>query len=207
MGILGEVEGPVIIDNVRLYLHPKVYKPAEDTFILLEFIPKVVKGKKVVDLGCGVGVLGIKALLEGAREAILVDLNPYAVRISRINVELNGLNGGAHIIQSDLLSPLRTLKKVDLIIFNPPYLPGRDWDDWLDYSWYGGEGGVEVFSRFICQLTSNNYVGELVFTSPKTREWEEAVEKLVEADYDIEKVGGFHKFFETVEVYYCVRRL
>ncbi len=47
---------------------------------------------RVLDLGCGTGILGLAAKLLGAEEVLLADLNPLCVSTSRRNAELNGLN-------------------------------------------------------------------------------------------------------------------
>ncbi len=46
---------------------------------------------RVLDLGCGTGILGLAALLLGAEDVLAVDLNPLCVSTTRRNAELNGL--------------------------------------------------------------------------------------------------------------------
>jgi ribosomal protein L11 methyltransferase len=46
---------------------------------------------RVLDLGCGTGILGLAASLLGAEDVLAVDLNPLCVSTTRINAELNGL--------------------------------------------------------------------------------------------------------------------
>lgn len=53
--------------------------------------PELVQGKRVVDFGCGSGVVAIAAALAGAREVIACDIDPLALRASRINAGLNGV--------------------------------------------------------------------------------------------------------------------
>jgi len=50
-----------------------------------------VKGKTVIDFGCGSGVLAIAALKLGAAKAIGVDHDPQALLASRDNAERNGV--------------------------------------------------------------------------------------------------------------------
>ncbi len=47
--------------------------------------------KKVLDYGCGSGVLGIAALKLGARHAVGVDHDPQALLATRDNAERNGV--------------------------------------------------------------------------------------------------------------------
>lgn len=53
--------------------------------------PGWVKGKRVMDFGCGSGVVAIAAALAGAREVIACDIDPLAIQASRVNARLNGV--------------------------------------------------------------------------------------------------------------------
>ena len=47
--------------------------------------------KLVIDYGCGSGILGVAALLLGARQVLAVDIDPQAVLATRQNAALNGV--------------------------------------------------------------------------------------------------------------------
>ena len=49
-------------------------------------------GKTVLDMGCGSGVLGIYAAMRGASEVVFVDIDPWSIRNTRENLDLNGLH-------------------------------------------------------------------------------------------------------------------
>lgn len=51
-----------------------------------------VKGKTVIDYGCGSGVLAIAAALLGANKVIGVDLDPQALEATQANAERNNAN-------------------------------------------------------------------------------------------------------------------
>jgi predicted nicotinamide N-methyase len=53
--------------------------------------PEWVAGRRVLDFGCGSGVVAIAAALAGAREVIACDNDPYALEVTRVNAELNGV--------------------------------------------------------------------------------------------------------------------
>ncbi len=76
--------------------------------------------EKVLDLGCGYGVVGIWAAKRlGAERVVMLDIDPKAVAVARENARLNGVEG-VRIVQSD---GFRDLDDVDFstIISNPPY--------------------------------------------------------------------------------------
>jgi predicted nicotinamide N-methyase len=56
-------------------------------FLLLQ--PHRVAGKRVLDFGCGSGVVAIAAAQAGAREVIACDIDPLALQATRYNARLN----------------------------------------------------------------------------------------------------------------------
>ncbi|OJY97187.1 MAG: ribosomal protein L11 methyltransferase [Lysobacterales bacterium 63-13] len=62
------------------------------TALCLEWLDQAdLAGKRVIDYGCGSGVLAIAAALLGAREVIAIDNDPQAIEASRDNAERNGV--------------------------------------------------------------------------------------------------------------------
>jgi len=53
--------------------------------------PELVRGKRVVDFGCGSGVVAIAAAKAGAREVVACDIDPLAILATRENAKLNGV--------------------------------------------------------------------------------------------------------------------
>eukprot|EP00629_Pelagomonadales_sp_RCC1024_P006362 CAMPEP_0119263004 /NCGR_PEP_ID=MMETSP1329-20130426/2548_1 /TAXON_ID=114041 /ORGANISM="Genus nov. species nov., Strain RCC1024" /LENGTH=245 /DNA_ID=CAMNT_0007262695 /DNA_START=210 /DNA_END=944 /DNA_ORIENTATION=+ len=58
--------------------------------------PETVEGRTVVDLGCGLGVVGISAALAGADVALL-DREPEALHCAMSTAALNGVTVTAHV--------------------------------------------------------------------------------------------------------------
>ena len=82
----------------------------------VEFAP----GMKVLDLGCGCGLVGILAAkLCGGENVVLCDVDPLAVEIARKNAAANGV-GGVKVALSDGFKALDDTG-FDLILSNPPY--------------------------------------------------------------------------------------
>ncbi len=50
-----------------------------------------VRGRRVLDFGCGSGVVAIAAALAGAREVVACDIDPLALEATRRNADLNGV--------------------------------------------------------------------------------------------------------------------
>jgi predicted nicotinamide N-methyase len=53
--------------------------------------PEWVKDKRVIDFGCGSGVVAVAAKLAGAREVIACDLDEAALAVTKLNALLNGV--------------------------------------------------------------------------------------------------------------------
>lgn len=62
------------------------------TALCLEWLDSTaVKGKRVIDFGCGSGILAIAALLLGAEHAVGTDIDLQALEASRDNAQRNGI--------------------------------------------------------------------------------------------------------------------
>ena len=53
--------------------------------------PDVVRGRRVVDVGAGGGVVAIAAALAGASAVTAVDIEPFAIEACRLNAAANGV--------------------------------------------------------------------------------------------------------------------
>ena len=82
-------------DRVKFLINPGLSFGTgshESTKMCIEEIEKHVKdGDKILDLGCGSGILSVIALLLGAGDATAVDIDPMAVEVAYSNLKLNGL--------------------------------------------------------------------------------------------------------------------
>lgn len=72
------------------------------TALCLEWLDQAdLAGKRVIDYGCGSGVLAIAAALLGAREVIAIDNDPQAIEASRDNAERNGVAASVALFLPD----------------------------------------------------------------------------------------------------------
>lgn len=78
------------------------------------------QGDKVLDLGCGYGVVGILASkIIGATNVVMTDIDDSAISLTKENVILNQVTG-TEVCQSDGFKNLNQ-KDFTLILSNPPY--------------------------------------------------------------------------------------
>lgn len=89
------------------------------TRLLLEHVPLPEEGK-VLDLGCGWGIVGIYAAKKlGTERVVMCDISEEAVSLSRANLTRNGLDDGV-VRLSDGLKGIEE-RDFSLILSNPPY--------------------------------------------------------------------------------------
>ena len=99
---------------LKLELVPGVFHPTTCTQLLAEHMVNI-KGKTVLDLGCGVGPIAITAALNGAEKVYAVDIMEEACQATLANSELNGVAERVDVKQGDLFKPLKGLK-FDIIV-------------------------------------------------------------------------------------------
>ena len=80
----------------------------------LELLEQALRpGDKVLDLGCGSGILAIAALSLGASRAVGVDIDPKAADVAFENAALNGIGDGRlSVYAGDVLTDKRLSAKL-----------------------------------------------------------------------------------------------
>lgn len=89
----------------------------ETTSLCIKLMEKYIsKGDKVLDVGCGSGILAIVAALLGAGEVLGVEIDPVAVKIAEENIRLNKVENVAEAKYGDLTKGVDF--KADLVVAN-----------------------------------------------------------------------------------------
>lgn len=93
--------------------------PDRGTMAMLRSI-QLKENDKLLDLGCGYGLVGISAAkVIGEERVFMVDINERAVEYAKINAEANGVSG-VTIKHGSGLEPVQDCD-FSLILSNPPY--------------------------------------------------------------------------------------
>lgn len=108
---------------LRLTSNSGVFSPGHvdpATDLLLRQIPPL-EGR-LLDLGCGYGVVGIALAKANDIQVTMADINPRALALARHNCEENGIQ--AEVVQSDGFDALPGT--FDTIALNPPIHAGKE---------------------------------------------------------------------------------
>lgn len=171
---------------------PEVYPPSDDSILLIESL-EVREGERVLEVGCGSGVVSIHCAQNGC-VVTAVDINPRAVDLTRRNAETNGTD--IRVSESDVYGNVEGV--FDTIVFNLPYLP-VDEEGLLAKAWSGGPDGLGPLPRLLEgapeHLTPDGRVVVVVSSLTEPRALEEALE-----GYEVRTLGEKRLFFERLSV-------
>lgn len=99
-----------------------------DPILLASFVSPA---EHAVDLGAGVGIIGILLLATGrARRVTAVEIQPQLAALARENAHANGLAGRLQVIEGDFREV--SVTNADAVVFNPPYFRANEGHGALD---------------------------------------------------------------------------
>ncbi|KAJ6519448.1 S-adenosyl-L-methionine-dependent methyltransferase [Mycena sanguinolenta] len=156
------------LSHLRPADYEHVYEPAEDTFILLDALEQEAEQLKSLnprislEIGSGSGcVSSFLGNITGSSTALYLctDINPYACKCTISTGRQNKVS--LEPVNASLAHPLlaRLRNSVDIILFNPPYVPtvfneasGAQENRDIEGSWAGGQDGMQVTDKFFPQV-------------------------------------------------------
>lgn len=143
------------------FVDERVLVPRPETEALVEEALKIIRTRKdpllLLDMGTGPGTIGLTIAKKTRHDVICVDISPDALCVAKKNALLLDVSDRTSLICSDLFSAIQKSVKFDLILANLPYIPSEEWNaltcDVRNFepkiALNGGEGGVEIYRRFI----------------------------------------------------------
>ena len=105
-------------DSVR----PTTDKVKESIFNIIQFD---IEGRRILDMFCGCGQLGIEALSRGAASAVFVDISRASIAVTEENLTTTGFRNVSKTVLANSLEYLdRTSEIFDIAFLDPPYHAG-----------------------------------------------------------------------------------
>lgn len=114
----------------------------------------------VLELFTGAGHIGLAAVVDGSRDLVMVDLNPAACSLARLNADMSGMGDRAEVREGRVDEVLRDDERFVVIIADPPWVPSSDIGEFPEdptIAIDGGSDGLEL-ARQACDVIGRHLV-------------------------------------------------
>lgn len=123
-----------VLNDILGYKNRKIFQDTDcfsfslDSIMLANFATIRLKDKRIVDLGCGNGVIPLIMSLRCDKKIIGVELQSKIADMAKRSIEYNGLTDTIEIINCNMKDYVsdETFESFDLITCNPPYFKVND---------------------------------------------------------------------------------
>ncbi len=132
-----------------------VYFPTRHEHLSLfqKWLAKQTGFSRAIDIGTGCGVLTFYMLQHGISNISASDINPNSLYSLALNLNVKESNQ-VELLQTSLLEGIET-SDVDLIVFNPPWIPEQS-ANMIDKSVYYNEGFFEAYFNQVYEKIDAN---------------------------------------------------
>ncbi len=146
------------------FVDERVLVPRPETETLVEEALDIIRTRNdtlfLLDMGTGPGTIGLTIAKRTGHKVMCVDISPGALCVAKKNALLLDVSDSTSFICSDLFSAIQKSAKFDLILANLPYIPSEELNTLMrdvrdfepEIALDGGEGGIEIYKRFIDEL-------------------------------------------------------
>ena len=175
---MATIVAEVLGQRLELETEPGLFSPehADRGTLAMLSCAHFEPGMKVLDLGCGCGLVGILAArLCGEGNVILSDVDPLAVEVAARNAARNGVGGVKPAVSEGFSSIDET--GFDLIFSHPPY-----------------QSDFSVAKAFIEKGFNRLKLGGTLLMVTKRREWYRNKLIAIFGGVRIHEIDGYHVF-------------
>lgn len=132
-----------------------------DSILLYQFVALNAPKGKVLDVGCGCGVVGLLLARDFGVDLTGIDIQPEMIEFARENASLNGIN--ACFVEGNYLS-MSPESKFDLVVSNPPFYHAetlKSQNESLKYARYASSMPIDQMLKQTNRVLSTK--GDLFF--------------------------------------------
>ena len=165
-------------EQLRLETQKGLFSPehADRGTLAMLSVTEFAPGMKVMDLGCGCGIVGVIAAKKcGAENVVMSDVDPAAVETARENAAANGV-GSVKAVLSDGFDGVDEAG-FDLILSNPPY-----------------QTDFAVAKKFIEKGFNRLKVGGRMMMVTKRLDWYRNKLKAIFGGVKVREIDGYYVF-------------
>ena len=183
--------------EIQIEIAQDVYSPSDDTLLMISAMNPQT-GQSVLEMGTGSGIIALHCAKAGCK-VTAADISENSLDCAKNNAEINNLK--INFIQSDLFSNIT--EKYNMIIFNPPYLSGKDAevlavDDKRQL--IGGEIGHEISVKFMEQAIQHLADNGRIYLLTSTETSEKVIQRARQL-FLVDKIVEQRMFFEVLAVW------
>jgi len=186
--------------DLDLTVRPGIFHPGwfVTSVMLLETLEMLdVKGKSVLEMGCGAGALACRAAQLQAK-SYAIDITSSACSNTYENALKNGLD--VRVLQSDLFDQMPGDIKFDFVLVNPPFIP-RYPESENDFAFCCGEDYeyyISLFDKLKMHLTTD---GEMLMALAKSCDVRRVLEIADLENVKYTRIASRRKWLETNYLY------
>lgn len=119
----------ILLSKIKSFENPKVNLEQYQTeseiaakSLWTAFLNNDIKGKTVIDLGCGTGIFGLGCSILGAKQVYLIDVDKEALEIAKKNKEFLEKELNKNLNTKFINKDIKEInKKADIVVQNPPF--------------------------------------------------------------------------------------
>jgi release factor glutamine methyltransferase len=176
-------------------IHAGVFPPTQfqSTGVFTRHLP-YVRGGSFLEIGCGAGVTAVTAALEGCARVVASDISTAAVRNTRANAILHGVDGIVSARHGDLFDVLEKGERFDMIFWNSNFVFVPEdyvFDQPIMHAFC--DAGYVTHRRFLAQAQRHLNPGGLLLLGFSSQGDERGLADLLdEAGYDFKVLSAVH---------------
>lgn len=173
-----------------------MYKPAEDSYLLLNEIIKK-KGEVLIDVGTGSGYIAINSK-DNFKLIVATDIDNKSIKEAKEKTR-NCYN--IDVVQCNLFDPIRA-NTFDFICFNPPYLPRDEFKTDIDtQTVYINYNGKNIIEEFLEKFLEKAKKAKCYVVLSSLTNLDEILNENIRKKLHFKEVASKNFFFEKISVF------
>lgn len=189
---------------IKYYWCPNVYKPSDDTLLLIEIIDNLMRDQgRVLEIGTGTGIV-LAYLLKNNENltGVGVDVNPLAAYNTYITLHINNIDHRAEVLNCESVTCIKEGIMFDIVLYNPPYLIGEpNTRNYNDIAELGGSEGIDNLIEVLEKMLQNrnvNHKTEIYVIVPEPPPLERTSRRLRKLGFNVEILKSKQFFYENI---------